>query len=385
MMTSKLYTAQQYADLLKSRVGKKYVLGQPIPYNKPDPDALDCSGLIIWANNISGAMPMGDDTAAGLYNRSKAVVGEPTVGDMVFLRNNPARSNGIGHMAVITAKLSNGDYRIIEARGRASGVVSTTLSYWKTRKYYTGIRRLPNFKLATETTEPPVTPLPKVTKFNVSTYNCVDTRFGGKINDDGAVVRALASSINLLTEAPEAVRNAIRVARGGKDKFLVWTREDSKSQAILFEKAKWSHTTKGNVVFGPTSYHGAVVAVLTHKATKLKVQFACLHMPPSKIYSSTAEAEKARKKYFKKLIDALDPKLPTVIGGDFNSSNVESWAKEYGYIAAPTGATTNSGKRLDWLLIKGGQFDKVKVIDAGKASDHKAVKAQAIFGAIDTR
>lgn len=160
-------TAAEYAALAAKQVGKRYVLGQPVPYKGGNPAAFDCSGLIIWLNNQTGAFPMGDDTAAGLYNRSKAVKGEPAVGDMVFLRNNPARSNGIGHVAVLTAKLSNGDWRIIEARGKASGVVATTLSYWRTRKYYAGIRRLPGFKLASAAPKPtparwtPSTSLPR--------------------------------------------------------------------------------------------------------------------------------------------------------------------------------------------------------------------------------
>lgn len=382
MMTSKLYTAQQYADLLKSRVGKKYVLGQPIPYNKPDPDALDCSGLIIWANNISGAMPMGDDTAAGLYNRSRAVVGEPTVGDMVFLRNNPARSNGIGHMAVITAKLSNGDYRIIEARGRASGVVSTTLSYWKTRKYYTGIRRLPNFKLAT--TEPVPVPTPTTTKFTVGTYNGEDTRFGGKANDDGLVVNAMKASVNLLTEFSRAQRDAVRKARGGMNKWLVWTRDDGKSQVIMFEKKKWAHTERKVITFGPTSYHGAVIAVLKHKKTGQKVQFASFHLPPTKLYKSVADAEKARKGYFKKLIDSLDLGLSTVIGGDSNTTSIVEWAKSYGLKVLKTGATTDNGKRLDYILGNAVYFGDAKIIDAGSRSDHKAISAPVIVATSTT-
>jgi peptidoglycan hydrolase-like protein with peptidoglycan-binding domain len=70
------------------------------------------------------------------------------VGDLVFLRNNPARSNGIGHVAILTKKLSHGDWRIIEARGRADGVVRSTLSYWKKRSYYAGLRRLSSFALS---------------------------------------------------------------------------------------------------------------------------------------------------------------------------------------------------------------------------------------------
>lgn len=128
-------TASHYADLAEAQVGKPYVLGAN------GPSQFDCSSLVIWLNNQSGAFRMGDDTAAGLYNRGRAVVGSPKVGDMVFLRNNPARSNGIGHMAVLTRKLANGDWRIIEARGRAFGVVRSTLGFWKKRSYYAGIRR----------------------------------------------------------------------------------------------------------------------------------------------------------------------------------------------------------------------------------------------------
>lgn len=374
---TKLFTATQYADLVRSRVGKKYILGQPIPYNKEDPDALDCSGLIIWANNKSGAYVSGDDTAAGLYNRSVAVVGAPTVGDMVFLRNNPARSNGIGHMAVIIGKLNNGDYRIIEARGKASGVVSTTLSYWKTRKYYTGVRRLRNFKLATEPAEPPVVTPPTVvtTKFVVGTYNCLDTRFGGKSNDDGAVVNKMAASVYLLTEAPQTVRNNVRRARGGTNRWLVWTRDDAKSQAIMFDKTKYGYKECKNVTFGPTSYHGAVIAVLTRKDSGKKVQFASFHLPPTSIYKTAEDASAARKKYFNRLIDELDPTLPTVLGGDANTTAVIEWAHARGFVPAVTGATTDKGKRLDYLLVRSGSFTNEKVIDAGKASDHKAVVA----------
>ena len=128
----------QYASLADAQVGKPYVLGAN------GPKAFDCSSLVIWLNNQTGAFRMGDDTAAGLYNRSRAVVGSPRVGDMVFLRNNPTRSNGIGHMAVLTQELPGGDWRIIEARGRAYGVVRSTLGYWRVRPYYAGLRRLAN-------------------------------------------------------------------------------------------------------------------------------------------------------------------------------------------------------------------------------------------------
>lgn len=136
-------TAAQYAALAEDQVGKPYVLGAN------GPSTFDCSSLVIYLNNKSGAFRMGDDTAAGMYNRSRRVTGSPKVGDMVFLRNNPARANGIGHMAVLTKKLPSGEWRIIEARGRAYGVVRSTLSFWKQRPYYAGLRRLPALSFAT--------------------------------------------------------------------------------------------------------------------------------------------------------------------------------------------------------------------------------------------
>jgi cell wall-associated NlpC family hydrolase len=135
-------TVSQYADLAEAQVGKPYRLGAN------GPGVFDCSSLVIWLNNQSGGFRMGDDTAAGMYNRSRPVVGAPKVGDMVFLRNNPARANGIGHMAVLTKKLPGGEWRIIEARGRAYGVVRSTLSFWKQRSYYAGLRRFAKIAFA---------------------------------------------------------------------------------------------------------------------------------------------------------------------------------------------------------------------------------------------
>ncbi len=139
-------TAAQFASLADAQVGKPYVLGAEAAISNTDPAKFDCSELVEWLFGRSGNRIT--DLAAAQYNVTKKVTGSPKVGDLVFLRNNPARSNGIGHVAVLTKKLSNGDWRVIEARGRASGVVRTTLSYWKKRRYYAGLRRLSSFVLA---------------------------------------------------------------------------------------------------------------------------------------------------------------------------------------------------------------------------------------------
>lgn len=363
-------TAAQYAALAAKQVGKPYVLGQPVPHKGGNPAAYDCSGLVIWLNNQTGALPMGDDTAAGLYNRSKAVTGAPAVGDLVFLRNNPARSNGIGHMAVLTARLSNGDWRIVEARGRAAGVVNTTLSYWKTRKYFAGVRRLRGFTLAAPTPKP--VPIGGPTKLWATTFNCLDPRFGGRVGDDAKVIKAAAASVYLLTEAPLSVRNAIRASKsGGQSRWKVWERG---AQAIVFDSTKYSWTTSRRVMFGPTSYHGAVIAVLTHRATGQRIQFVALHLPPKSVAS-----ESYRQAQLYRLLVGLDRSLPTIVGGDFNSETAETWAKGQGFTAAKTGPTVDNGKRYDYLLIRGGSWTKAELRNPGAASDHLAVRAHAVI------
>jgi peptidoglycan hydrolase-like protein with peptidoglycan-binding domain len=139
-------TASQFAKLAEAQVGKPYVLGAEAAISNPNPPKFDCSELVQWLFGRSGN-PI-TDLAAAQYNATKKVSGSPAVGDLVFLRNNPARSNGIGHVAVLTKKRSDGDWEIIEARGRAYGVVKTTLSYWKSRSYYAGLRRYSKFVLA---------------------------------------------------------------------------------------------------------------------------------------------------------------------------------------------------------------------------------------------
>ena len=138
-------TAVGFSHLAEAQVGKPYILGAEASPRDPDPPAFDCSELVEWLYARSGNKIT--DLAAAQYDATVPVTGSPQPGDLVFLRNNPARWNGIGHVAVLTRQLPNGDWRIIEARGRRYGVVQSTLSYWQDRAYYAGLRRQPLFAL----------------------------------------------------------------------------------------------------------------------------------------------------------------------------------------------------------------------------------------------
>lgn len=240
-----------------------------------------------------------------------------------------------------------------------------------------GVRAAVLAKVAewTAATEPDPTPDPEPptegtpTNFCATTYNCQDPRFGGNIRDDAKVLRKAHSSVYLLTECPEAVRDFIRSKmRGGADRWKVWTRE---AQAILFDSTKWDHDGSESVVFGPTSYHGAVIATLTRKSTGQRVQFAALHLPP-KVVASEAD----RKAAFDKLLANLDANVPTVIGGDFNTTAAPEWLASSGFSASSVEATTDGGRELDYVAALGGQISKATTLDPGPASDHLVVRAR---------
>lgn len=224
---------------------------------------------------------------------------------------------------------------------------------------------------------PPVeVAVPTVTAFDVTTYNCEDPRFGGHTSDDASVLTKASASVYLLTECPESVRNAIRARmNGGARRWLVWTRADNLPQAIMFDSTKYAHKTSKAVTFGPTSYHGAVIAVLTRLDTNRQVQFATLHLPASKQANNTQ-----RKAFFNKLIKALDKKLPVVLGGDFNTPAAAAWLKTAGFSVSVTGATTDHGARYDFIACRGGVVSNAVTFNPGPASDHLAVKAHITIG-----
>lgn len=395
-----MFTAKEFRARAIKLVGLRYILGaewNDTPQKMTIPKAVDCSELVegLFRENET---PIGD-LAAAQYNKTVAVKsGTERVGDLVFLKNNSHRANGIGHVAVLTAKLSNGDWEIVEARGHAAGVVRTTLSYWKKRKYFTGVRRFPKFALKAETlSTPPVppvtTPVPPVTTsptgdtvLSVAGYNGMDVRFDGKKNDDGKFLSSVGCSVYLLVEMNEEQRNNARNSfSGGSARWKVW---DRNSQSIMFDSTKYEWSTSKKVTFGPTSYHGGIIAVLKRKDTGENIQFAVMHLPPPSVAS-----DPTRKKWLDKFIAELDPDLPTVMGGDFNSVNADDWAKAKGFASAKDTAAkkVNADKRTvdpyktgslvyDYLFTKNrGVWEEYEVIDAKSSSDHNLVRGKIMI------
>ena len=156
MPDSNVMTADTFVALLVAQLGKPYRLGAEVKLDDPDPAAFDCSELVQWAFNRAGTKIT--DGAWLQYAATSPVSSGIRTGDLVFLRNNPARSNGIGHVGIVADRTSTGEWRIIEARGRAWGVTNKrTLGDWRNLSTFAGVRRFPGLVLSwpQQTTYPP--------------------------------------------------------------------------------------------------------------------------------------------------------------------------------------------------------------------------------------
>lgn len=152
-----MLSPSKFAKLARAQVGKPYILGAEARVGDNDPEAFDCSELVEWLFGRAGVKIT--DLAAAQFDATEAV-NTPRVGDLVFLKNNPARWNRVGHVAAIyggsegVRHLGGGHYevlgepQIIEAKGRAYGVVRSTLKVWQARAGFTGLRRYPKFELS---------------------------------------------------------------------------------------------------------------------------------------------------------------------------------------------------------------------------------------------
>lgn len=340
-------TAAFLREVAISAVGKPYVWGAN------GPDAFDCSGFVLWVWRRCG-LDVKDTTAAWLYKMTVQVTGEYRAGDIVTLRNSRTAFNGIGHVAILTRKLANGDWEIVEAKGRAYGVVVTSLSVWKKRAGYQPPRRHPKLILTGES----YTPL----DFRLVSWNILGRRFDTtktwvarrplvisrlkRVLDDTTTAKA---SILVLTEC-----SATEAAELGK--ALGMNRVSYLYTTILYSSA-WKLGGTWTIENNPGT-HGTLIAELTRDGRTINV--VASHFPPG--------AGRAAKR--KRLAAALTAKAkgwndPTLWAGDFNSSSrVEAQVLELGWASTRKSATSRT--RADYRTVtslKSAPFQKGSPLD----------------------
>ena len=335
-----LLTASEFRKLALSVVGLPYVLGAEVKWPKR-PTKLDCSELVEWLFDANGT-PIGD-LAAWQYDKTVKATGDPRVGDLVFLRNNPARANGIGHVAVITGKLSNGDYEIVEARGRAAGTVRTTLSYWKRRRYYTGIRRFPGFALTSA-----VANTDRVFRFYLG--NMASSAFGHKPSDKtdtrGKYLRRkeVSASIMALQETPEVSRDAIRDALGGADRYITWP---VGMVGTIWSKSKWDYTAYKLVSFG-NNIHGAVRVTFRDPGNGQLLDVINVHnRSKDSIGGTAANVREVKEKYLRSVRQLVQKGRYTILAGDMSMNDHEHILGDLGLTCITETQPTYNGGPVD--------------------------------------
>ena len=227
------------------------------------------------------------------------------------------------------------------------------------------------------------------TRFRVVTFNVLGTRFSqtwdqrrnAVLSRLGHVLRRTAparASVYLLTECGADERSFLKANLPGS--YLTWSRG---AQTILFDTAKWRHSTVGSMDLGTTDYHGAVWAPLQHLETDRTVVFCAFHLPPKGLVG-----QRFQKQRFRLLLSALDTFATCVIGGDANNRHAPRWARDFGLVSAIRAPqrvnhdrTTLDpfvvGAPIDHLLGRGISWRSYLNQDAGSASDHQMVTARA--------
>lgn len=341
--------ASDAAALLTDQLGCPYVWGAN------GPGRYDCSGLAYWWYNATGNRRR-DMTASSLYNTTVKVT-TPRLGDLVFLHS----SGYVSHVGIML----NAD-TVIEARGRAFGVVRTPLAQFKSRGGYTfmGIRRDPLFTLEPD----PVTVPPATTyRFNVGFGAQENARFGGLPSPSAARVAKLHQLLYLgivgVTEADSAMIKAILATYRHHRVTLLSTG----TVGVLTDIRKWSARPSRQVLHGD-GYHGAVCQPVISVENGSHVDIIVNHTRPKSVASRVEKEADVRRAI------SLKGTWPCIITGDF-AMNADDLMKTAGLrrISPNTDTYDPFGDdRIDATYgCNGITLIKSELRDPGSISDHK--------------
>lgn len=343
----------EFTAWLNAQLGKPYVWGAN------GPDKMDCSGLVYCAYNASGNART-DTTAQGLYNRT-VPTDSPRLGDLAFLHS----SGYISHVGVMLDS-----HTVIEARGRAWGVVKTPLATFKSRTGYTfkGIRRDPAFKLAT-----PVTTGTSARAW-VGFAAQQNVRFGGSFASN-SVARAyslrtlLNCSVFGITESDNVMESCILSQSDTLHSVALSTRTIN----IFFNSTKWAPKPSREVLHGD-GYHGALCVPLVNIATGQGFDFIVNHTRPKSVAS-----EKDKRGDIARTLSLVGT-WPYVLAGDF-AMNADPLIPASRISLLSDTYDPEGFQPMDAMYGKGVKRLDTKILDPGKLSDHKWIRTQIEIGA----
>lgn len=400
-----MFTPAQFAARARGLKGVPYVLGASTARLAPGarPKALDCSETVELLCRENGTPNPGTaDTQFAV--RAKPFTGAVCVGDIVALKNNSRRPHGIGHIAIVyggskgVKRIAAGRWAalgtplIIESRGRAEDTVLTDLPFWKQRRYYAGIRRLSNFKLADPTSTTPV-PTAQLAAFRLLLWNVELTRWAKvpwakrrskiarrcrEVLADGTADGASIIGLNEISKA-EAADMASLLG----EQYRAY--HSGMLRAWIIDTSVWTVTSQTSANFGGDQVHGYLTLEVRHRATGRVANLVLVHLN----HTSAKTRAKQLALVTAKTASWSDP---TIICGDFNAlpGEADKPMAAAGYSSLRTTAPTRirdtyrtvgkfapGGRVIDHIYTRDAVARGYRVLDGiSYGSDHNALTGQ---------
>lgn len=394
-----MFTPTAFAARARGLKGVPYVLGASTAKLAPGgrPKALDCSEAVELLCRENGTPNPGTaDTQFAV--RAKIFTGPVCVGDVVALKNNSKRPHGIGHIAIVyggskgVQRVTAGRWAVLgtplvlESRGQVEDTVLTDLPFWKRRRYYAGIRRLHNFRLA----DPAAVEL---AAFRLLLWNVELSRWAGvpwskrraaiadrcrKVLDDTTPAGASLLALNEISKA-----EATDLAGLLGDHYRAY--HSGMLRAILVDTRVWTVTGQWSANFGGDEVHGYLILELKHRATGRVGNLVLVHL--------NHKAAKTRKQQLQLVLGKVRAwSDPTTIVGDFNAqpAEIDPQMAAAGFSSLRTGATSSirpdyrttdkfaaGGRIIDHIYTRDATRRGYRVLDGiSYGSDHNAVLGQ---------
>lgn len=229
--------------------------------------------------------------------------------------------------------------------------------------------------------EPPAPPARKVREFRLISLNVKAQRFGGLRDDDadvGEYIKDQKPSLILGQEMSETRRNRIRKTLG-MDNFLthpqgyvctMWATDDS-----------WQHVGDRRTALR-TGFHAAVrTTVRDEREGAGEMDIISVHLPSKDSFPKSWSPEEVLKEKLNLLRTGIKtvyrPGVPTIIGGDFNTSHaVNLLVKEFGFERVTPNVDTldaEGDQKIDAIVKKGDEIEirEVHQLNPGRITDHK--------------
>ena len=168
---------------------------------------------------------------------------------------------------------------------------------------------------------------------------------GGAPGSGAWLSTQLDCSVYALTGVSESVRNAIRDALGGQDRWKVYP---IGTTTVLWNADKWLHSGRADVTFAHAEPAGAVRAQLTSRSNGRSLDVIAVQARAADGFATPGHAAAGQQGDLTMALDTLRrAKVPTILAGDVGAA-APSMLTERGFTRASAEVAGQAGRQV-WL------------------------------------